>query len=376
MIEQQLKIIKLLILIRYIHELQKARDDFKKARRLSEGTAFGLKAFKNTDSIGNITAITDKDGNIVERYKYNIYGSPEIYNDTGNPITESAIGNDYLFQSRRYDPELHLYYYRARTYDPEIGRFLQTDPIGYKDSMNLYQAMNMNGWGFVDPWGLAEVKMNTIIFVMPGNSKILYKKPGSVAYALTFPPVIKKDRYFRVPVQPIKTFDYKIIKEKGYYRLSISLILNMNIYIRESGDKWWLINPFVYLEGSDFYNVLKHEFRHIKDIYFSMLEYLEKVEKKHFRNKKEAEEYITKIKNKGIINELSSAMVRSVKKRDSSIFYSLMEMLSNWYDLYLRKNIPESYEVINDKIEFYKIEIKRAKDEDVYKRYNGENNEK
>jgi hypothetical protein len=26
--------------------------------------------------------------------------------------------------------------------------------MGYKDSMNLYQAFNMNGWGFVDPWGL------------------------------------------------------------------------------------------------------------------------------------------------------------------------------------------------------------------------------
>jgi len=110
--------------------------------------------YYHTDSIGNVTAITDKDGNIVERYKYNIYGSPTITDNTGNILSESAIGNDYLFQSRRYDPELNLYYYRARTYDPEIGRFLQTDPIGYKDSMNLYQAMNMNPWSFVDPWGL------------------------------------------------------------------------------------------------------------------------------------------------------------------------------------------------------------------------------
>jgi hypothetical protein len=32
--------------------------------------------------------------------------------------------------------------------------------MGYKDSMNLYQAFNMNGWGFVDPWGLIEYKWN------------------------------------------------------------------------------------------------------------------------------------------------------------------------------------------------------------------------
>ena len=46
-----------------------------------------------------------------------------------------------------------LYNYRARYFDPSQGRFLQTDPLGYQDSMNLYQGMNMNPVNFVDPWG-------------------------------------------------------------------------------------------------------------------------------------------------------------------------------------------------------------------------------
>ncbi len=34
--------------------------------------------------------------------------------------------------------DARLYYYKARVYDPVFGRFLQTDPIGSKDDLDLY----------------------------------------------------------------------------------------------------------------------------------------------------------------------------------------------------------------------------------------------
>jgi RHS repeat-associated protein len=35
-------------------------------------------------------------------------------------------------------PAAQLYHYEARVYDPNLGRFLQTDPVGSKDDLNLY----------------------------------------------------------------------------------------------------------------------------------------------------------------------------------------------------------------------------------------------
>jgi RHS repeat-associated protein len=50
--------------------------------------------------------------------------------------------------------EAHCYYYRARWYDPSLGTFLQTDPIGSLDYVNLYSYVGLEPGNGTDPTGM------------------------------------------------------------------------------------------------------------------------------------------------------------------------------------------------------------------------------
>ena len=74
--------------------------------------------------------MTDATGNVAQEISYDEYGNLS----SGS----TATGESFRFTGRRYDSETGLYYYRARYYSPTLGRFLQTDPIGYQDDINAY----------------------------------------------------------------------------------------------------------------------------------------------------------------------------------------------------------------------------------------------
>jgi RHS repeat-associated protein len=106
------------------------------------------------DANFNLTAITDDAGAVHERYVFYPYGQRLIYDASWSPRGSSSftwlIGHQGLF----LDGESGLYYNRTRLLHPLLGSFLQRDPLGFADLMNLYEYLLSAPLVFTDAPGL------------------------------------------------------------------------------------------------------------------------------------------------------------------------------------------------------------------------------
>ena len=66
----------------------------------------------------------------------------------------ALVGNRYMFTGRELDLETGLYYYRFRYYSATLGRFLQRDPMGDVEGMNLYAYVRNMPVSRKDAYGL------------------------------------------------------------------------------------------------------------------------------------------------------------------------------------------------------------------------------
>lgn len=109
--------------------------------------------FYHKNALGSITSITSKSGTLVERYEYEAFGKPSIYDPSNNLLSTSEIANYIMFTGREFNNETNNYFYRARYYDCQMGRFSKRDPLGYKEGPNLYAYVENNPINFIDPKG-------------------------------------------------------------------------------------------------------------------------------------------------------------------------------------------------------------------------------
>lgn len=108
------------------------------------------------DRMGNVAFLLDSDGEGIERYTYDAFGHPTVTDWNGeNPRTYSWYGNRFMFTGREYFAGLGLYDFRHRFYHPVLGRFLQSDPMGFDaGDVNLFRYCGGDPVNGSDPFGL------------------------------------------------------------------------------------------------------------------------------------------------------------------------------------------------------------------------------
>ena len=140
---------------RYLDELiREDRDNTGDGDFADEGD-YNLYACQDTQY--NVVALTELDGDRLERAWYEPYGKATVRSEGGSEQATSFFDNPCLFQGQRFDVESGTYYFRNRQYSATFGRFLQRDPVGYKDGMSLYCAY-FAPFGF-DPMGLDRIEV-------------------------------------------------------------------------------------------------------------------------------------------------------------------------------------------------------------------------
>ncbi|CAM2191519.1 conserved protein of unknown function [Paraburkholderia kururiensis] len=108
-----------------------------------EGAGTASKRWLYANHQGSVVAQANGSGATTGSQVYGAFGE-----------TSGTLASRFGYTGQQYLSPLGLYYYKARMYSPALGRFLQTDPIGYKDDLNWYAYVGNNPINRTDPSGM------------------------------------------------------------------------------------------------------------------------------------------------------------------------------------------------------------------------------
>jgi len=111
-----------------------------------EGSGTSDRRFMVSDERGSVVLVTRSNGTTLAQNKYDEYGKA-----SGGNVGRFG----YTGQTKITGTD--IWHYKARAYSAELGRFLQPDPIGYADGLNMYAYVAGDPVNATDPTGTSSV---------------------------------------------------------------------------------------------------------------------------------------------------------------------------------------------------------------------------
>lgn len=152
--------------------------------------------------LGSASLELDENGDIITYEEYFPYGGTSFI--AGRNKKEIEL-KDYRYSGKERDDFTGLYYFGYRYYAHWIGGWINPDPLGPKDSVNLFQYVQNNPINIVDPNGLESQNIPMYRSSKPGvqgsrkqtdEEKNLRSKPTIEAYNILmekYAPLYEKD---------------------------------------------------------------------------------------------------------------------------------------------------------------------------------------
>jgi len=149
--------------------------------RAVDGSKYKLQWY-HKNYLDHVYAVSNKNGDIIEHYRYSAYGEVTIYSPSGQILTTSAIENTILWNTRRQDTLSGFYMYKHRHYAPQLGRWPSRDPIEERGGINLYEFVGNDSVNVFDILGYYSPLPGTGIRLdcntIPHEGRIHASSPG------------------------------------------------------------------------------------------------------------------------------------------------------------------------------------------------------